>query len=241
MKSKFGGNSKVKKSLLNSLRREFEVLAMKNDESITEYIARVMVVSNKMRSNGEDMADSKILERILRRLTEKFTRATNEGEDHVLKVDERSAMRGRGRGRSSYRGRGRGRGRSSFDKLTVECYNCHALGHFSYECLKWNNDANFGDSNEEDYMLLMTYEKVQNHPICNEWFLDSGCSNHMCGNYDTFSDIYDSFEHTVRLGNDYRMKVTGKSTIKLVINGNNYLISGVYYVPELKNNLLSIG
>ncbi|KAH0708991.1 hypothetical protein KY284_010418 [Solanum tuberosum] len=34
MKRKFGGNSKVKKSLLNSLRREFEVLAMKRDETI---------------------------------------------------------------------------------------------------------------------------------------------------------------------------------------------------------------
>ena len=34
---KFGGNSKVKKSLLNSLRREFEILTMKRDETITVY------------------------------------------------------------------------------------------------------------------------------------------------------------------------------------------------------------
>ena len=63
----------MKKSLLNSLRREFEVLVMKKDETITDYFARVMTVSNKMRSNGEDMPDSKIVEKILRTLTERFT------------------------------------------------------------------------------------------------------------------------------------------------------------------------
>ena len=65
MKQKFGGNDKVKKSLLNSLRREFEVLLIRKDETITEYFARVMTVSNKMRSNGEEMPDSKIVEKIL--------------------------------------------------------------------------------------------------------------------------------------------------------------------------------
>ena len=64
MNRKFGGNQKVKKSLLNALRREFEILKMKKDESITDYFARVMIISNKMRSNGEDMPDKKIVEKI---------------------------------------------------------------------------------------------------------------------------------------------------------------------------------
>lgn len=54
--------NRVKKSLLNSLRREFEVLEMKDIETITEYFAKVMVVANKMRSNEEDMPDSKVIE-----------------------------------------------------------------------------------------------------------------------------------------------------------------------------------
>ena len=65
MKRKFGGDQKVKKSLLNALRRKFEILEMKNDESITDYFARVMIISNQMRSNGEDMPDKKIVEKIL--------------------------------------------------------------------------------------------------------------------------------------------------------------------------------
>ena len=59
-------------------------------------------------------------------------------EDQALKIvhDGRPT---RGRGRSSYtgrgiRGRGRGRERQQFNKELVECYKCHKLGHFQYEC-----------------------------------------------------------------------------------------------------------
>ena len=73
MKKKFEGNERVKRSLLQTLRRDFEVLEMKNEESIDDYFGRVMSVSNKMRSNGEDITDSKIVEKIFRTLTDKFT------------------------------------------------------------------------------------------------------------------------------------------------------------------------
>ena len=36
MKRKFGGNERVKRSLLQTLRRDFEVLAMKNEETIDD-------------------------------------------------------------------------------------------------------------------------------------------------------------------------------------------------------------
>jgi len=55
-------------------------------------------------------------------------------EEQVLKgtYDDRSgASRGRNRGN---RGRGRGRARQSFNKALVECFKCHKLGHFQYEC-----------------------------------------------------------------------------------------------------------
>lgn len=45
---------------------------MKSDEKIIDYFARVMIVSNKMRRNVEAMPDSKIIEKILRMLTNKF-------------------------------------------------------------------------------------------------------------------------------------------------------------------------
>ena len=128
MKKKFGGNERVKRSLLQTLRRDFEVLEMKNEENIDDYFGRVMVVSNKMRSNGEDMSESKIVEKVLRTLTNKFTYvvvAIEESKDtgkmtidelqSSLSVHEKKfkkisheegdqALNVRGRGIGSYRG-----------------------------------------------------------------------------------------------------------------------------------------
>ncbi|GAA0187367.1 hypothetical protein LIER_34655 [Lithospermum erythrorhizon] len=177
---KFGGNEKIKKSKRNTLLREFELLEMKKEESINEYFARVTSVSNKLRSNADEITEVKIVEKILRTLADQFTYVvisieesndietmtvdelqstlfTHEQklkkngkieEDQVLKV-EQSAY-GRGRGKHLPRGRGRGRGKQAYNKATVECYKCHSLGHFQYECPKWNKEANYAEV-DEDY------------------------------------------------------------------------------------------
>lgn len=72
MKTKYQGNSRVQRAQLQNLRREFEVLEMKNGESVADYFGRVMEVSNNMCNYGEDMKDEKIVEKILRTLTERF-------------------------------------------------------------------------------------------------------------------------------------------------------------------------
>jgi hypothetical protein len=61
MKQIFEGNDKVKRSMLQKLRRNFEILEMRTSETITEYFARVVTVANQMRTNGETMSDIKIV------------------------------------------------------------------------------------------------------------------------------------------------------------------------------------
>lgn len=73
------------------------------------------------------------------------------------------------------------------------------------------------------------------------WFIDSGCSNHMTGRKDWFFSIDTSFSDEVKLGNNYALKVSGKGIVKLLINGVVHLLNDVFYVPELKNNLFSVG
>ncbi|GAA0166460.1 hypothetical protein LIER_21608 [Lithospermum erythrorhizon] len=73
LKRKYGGNDKVKKATRNSLSREFELLEMNKIETVDDYCGRVTTISNKMRSNGADIKDTMIVEKILRTLTEKFT------------------------------------------------------------------------------------------------------------------------------------------------------------------------
>ena len=136
------------------------------------------------------MSKKKIVEKILRTLTDKFTyivvsieeskytdtmsidelqsslvvheqkfrRLSNNDEEQVLNVVGRSSTNNRGKG--TYRGRGHGRERINFNKATVECYKCHNLGHFQYECPKWKNEANYAELDEEDEMLLMAYVEL---------------------------------------------------------------------------------
>ena len=73
MKNKYQGNKRVQSAQLQRLRRDFEVLEMKEGDTITEYFSRVMVVANDMRNLGEDLPDDKVVEKILRTLVEKFT------------------------------------------------------------------------------------------------------------------------------------------------------------------------
>ncbi|GAA0161930.1 hypothetical protein LIER_18134 [Lithospermum erythrorhizon] len=73
MKNKYGGNDKVKRSLCNTYRREFKVLEMKKGDSIDEYFSRVLMVANKLKSNGEEVFDTKIVEKIMRILSEQYT------------------------------------------------------------------------------------------------------------------------------------------------------------------------
>jgi hypothetical protein len=161
-------------------------------------------------------------------------------EEQALKVSSGKNNAGRGRGRGDKAGQGRGK---RINKDNIECYKCHKFGHFQYECPNLEDSANYADYDSEE-VLLMAFEAssvTQNQPKNKIWYLDSGCSNHMCGVKEWFHELDTRFRETVRLGDNSQMKVMGKGNVKLQVNGLTQVITTVYYIPELKNNLLSIG
>lgn len=74
-----------------------------------------------------------------------------------------------------------------------------------------------------------------------DWFLDSGSSNHMCGDKMWFCRIDEGYRKYVKLRNGTRMEVLGKGDVRFNLNGVTHVVTDVFYVPELNNNLLSIG
>ncbi|XP_074327355.1 uncharacterized protein LOC141665271 [Apium graveolens] len=72
MKVRYQGSARVKRAQLQRLRSTFEILEMKSGEGVSYYFARVMSTANDMRNCGEDMNDVKIVEKILRSLTDNF-------------------------------------------------------------------------------------------------------------------------------------------------------------------------
>ncbi|KAL6321967.1 hypothetical protein AAG906_035882 [Vitis piasezkii] len=116
MKKKYEGNERVKRSIIQALRKEFETLEMKSGDSVSDYFSRVMSIANKMRVHGEQMRDVIIskdvdllsideLQSSLIVHEQKFHR--HKGEEQALKVIHEESVGGRGRGRGSSRERER--------------------------------------------------------------------------------------------------------------------------------------
>ncbi|KAA8515413.1 hypothetical protein F0562_018976 [Nyssa sinensis] len=253
----------------NGLSKGGELITLEG-ESVNEYFARTLTIANKMRIHGEEMEDVVVIKNILRSMTSKYNYVVCSIEESndldILSIDElqssllvheqrmgrhtvdEQALKvtydvqqgGRG-GRNSFRGRGRGRGRNRPDTSTFECYNCHELGHFQWECPKKGKDSKgfYPETSEE--MLLVAYVDIEEVDREELWFLDSECSNHMCGKKEMFTNLDDTFRKSVKLGNNSSLAVLGKGNVHMEVNRIMQVITRVFYVPDLKNNLLSIG
>ncbi|KAL5570423.1 hypothetical protein UlMin_026998 [Ulmus minor] len=92
MKKKFLGTERAKRVHLQALHAEFKVLRMKTGELVSEYISRMMEITNKRRINGEKLEDITIVEKILQSLTAKFNYVVcviEESKDiDTLSIDE---------------------------------------------------------------------------------------------------------------------------------------------------------
>jgi transposase InsO family protein len=99
--------------------------------------------------------------------------------------------------------------------------------------------AKYVETKEE--MLLMALVKHEKTDTEHTWYLDSGCSNHMCGERSLFCELDSNFPKSVKLGNDSKLAVRGKGKIRFEVNGIVFVIPEVFYMPDLKNNLLSLG
>ncbi|GAU43866.1 hypothetical protein TSUD_179610 [Trifolium subterraneum] len=82
LQKSYGGDAKVKKVKLQALKRQFELLEMKNDEAVAEYFTRVETLTNKMKNCGSTLSEEEMVEKVLRTLTHKF--------DHIVVTIEQT-------------------------------------------------------------------------------------------------------------------------------------------------------
>ncbi|GAU44417.1 hypothetical protein TSUD_100640 [Trifolium subterraneum] len=82
LKNTYGGDEKLKGIKLQALRRQYEMMQMNEQETIAEYLARMLSLTNLMKACGEALSDRSKIEKVLRTLTEKF--------DHIVVAIEES-------------------------------------------------------------------------------------------------------------------------------------------------------
>ena len=117
------------------------------------------------------------------------------------------------------------------------------MGH---EAVIWKNknqqqrdEAQVADQEEEDQLFIatcfMSYEASEN------WLIDSGCTNHMTHDKELFKELKSTESKKVRIGNGEYSAVKGKGIIAIASCSGTKLITNVLYVPDIDQNLLSVG
>ena len=194
--------------------------------------------------------------------------------------EEESSSRGRGGHRSRGKGRGRGHGRGrhpeneeekekkTFNKSSIQCYNCQKYGHFSYKCRNSQRERE-----DRAYLtnsaptlaqtpqapapaatssLLMAIEEVQSnfllqgfeidHHTSDLWYLNTGATNHMTGQQNFFTTLDELADGFVKFGDDSRVEIKGRgSVVVLCQDGQRLSFGNVLFVPKSCANILSLG
>ena len=74
------------------------------------------------------------------------------------------------------------------------------------------------------------------------WYLDSGASNHMTGSKASFSELDGDVTGMVKFGDGSRVAIQGRGTIIFRCqNGEHRALTDVYYIPQLRSSIISIG
>ncbi|CAJ2637591.1 unnamed protein product [Trifolium pratense] len=165
-----------------------------------------------------------------------------------------SSKKEQDKGESSKNG-SNNKGKKKMNKKNIQCYNCQKYGHFASECRgqkvprQYNNEeskANMakndsGSEQDEDPLLMMA---TTNDDLDKQegWNLDTCCSNHMTGHKDWLVNYDSSRKSTIRFADSRTIKSEGNGDVLIKgKNGDQALITGVLYVPNMQSNLLSMG
>ncbi|XP_066344596.1 uncharacterized protein [Miscanthus floridulus] len=74
------------------------------------------------------------------------------------------------------------------------------------------------------------------------WYLDFGASNHMTGSKEAFSELDGNVTGTVKFSDGSRVVIRGCGTIIFRCQkGEHRALTDVYYIPQLRSSIISIG
>ncbi|KAF8377139.1 hypothetical protein HHK36_030512 [Tetracentron sinense] len=115
------------------------------------------------------------------------------------------------------------------------------FGHLQKDCrIKNNQQANFSEEQESDRNMFYACQ-ASSEKRNDVWYLDSGCSNHMTGDQSIFVNMNTFSNSQVRMGNGVLVQAKGKGTIAIETKKGTKYIQDVLLVPDLEQNLLSVG
>jgi hypothetical protein len=125
----------------------------------------------------------------------------------------------------------------------IKCRKCGQTGHVERICRTQQHEekANPVAQQPEEEQLFVASCFSTGNSSNDSWLIDSGCTNHMTNNQDLFKELDRTTISKVKIGNGDYIDVKGKGIVVLnSLSGLKY-ISDVLYVPDIDQNLLSVG
>ncbi|RDX73099.1 hypothetical protein CR513_47338, partial [Mucuna pruriens] len=129
------------------------------------------------------------------------------------------------------------------ETTNFNCYHCGKFGHIAANC-RFKQQANIAEnqyqhtsesSDNPQTLLLATDNFAGDGDI---WYLDTGCSNHMCGKKELFSSLNETVKSTVKFGNNTNIPILGKGRIAIKLkDGSQNFISDVLSQSRTRSNL----
>jgi len=86
-------------------------------------------------------------------------------------------------------------------------------------------------------LVTNSFAKAEN--IC---YLDTSCTNHICGKKELFASLDETVKSTVKFRNNTNILILGKGQVAIILkDGSQNFISDIFYALGLHHNLLSVG
>lgn len=244
--------------------RWFQVSKDPTDDMAT-HIAKVEDLACKLRTLGEPVSDSAIIVKILMTLPTSYSHfitaweSSSAGEKTLGNLVERllieeTRLKGKEQMESealaAMRRQGKsGIGKKNFSKGKQErnpgiCYGCNKGNHWKRDCpeLKKKCEEDKKQSKGEALMSVLTTITDAYCGMEEQWYVDSGATDHMTGNKGWF-DEYKTLNEPkpIKLGNGQYIYAKGIGTVNVkAFNGHEWkpkYLSNVLYVPNIKYNL----
>ena len=122
----------------------------------------------------------------------------------------------------------------------VKCEKCNKIGHHVRFCkFQQKNEAQVANEQEEEQLFTATCFVSKNSS--ESWLVDSGCTNHMTHDQGFFKELDRSKASRVRIGNGVFITAEGRGIVDIESCQGTKLIYNILYVPEIDQNLLSVG
>ncbi|KAL0421154.1 UNVERIFIED_CONTAM: hypothetical protein Slati_3138300 [Sesamum latifolium] len=210
LRDEFEGSERVKMVKLLTLKREFEMLRMKDGETVKEYSSKLLDIINKIRLLGEDFSDLKVVDKMLVSLLARFEAKISAIEEScdlksLIVAELISKLQTQEHRSRNFKGAGK---QGKFPPWHID-KTCRLKQKQANE--QPQQHVNVADEQEDATDKLFMVSNCTMNWSDQMWYVDNGCTSHMSKDERIFSSLNKFVKTKVKLGDDRSVQAEGYS------------------------------